>query len=52
MRAAFENPTEFTTSPLYRALSRTVAASDQLLGLAHPVARDGHGGQIPGIILC
>jgi len=43
VREAFENPTEFTTSPLYRALSRTVAASDQLLGLA---AR-GRPGQYP-----
>jgi hypothetical protein len=34
VRAAFENPGEFTTSPLYRQLSRTVAATDQLLGLA------------------
>ena len=43
VREAFENPTEFTTSPLYRALSRTVAATDQLLGLA---AR-GRPGQYP-----
>jgi len=34
VRAAFENPREFTTSPLYRCLSRTVAATDQLLDLA------------------
>jgi len=34
VRAAFEEPVEFTTSPLYRCLSRTVAATDQLLGLA------------------
>ena len=30
----FENPREFTTSPLYRCLSRTVAATGQLLDLA------------------
>jgi hypothetical protein len=34
VRAAFANPREFTTSPLYRQLSRTVAATDRLLGLA------------------
>jgi len=34
VRAAFANPREFTTSPLYRRLSRTVAATDRLLGLA------------------
>ena len=33
VRRAFTEPDEFTTSPLYRALSRTVAASDQLLDL-------------------
>ena len=43
VRKAFENPPEFSTSPLYRTLSRTVAASDQLLGLA---AR-GRPGQYP-----
>jgi hypothetical protein len=43
VRAAFENPTEFTTSPLYRALSRTVAASDRLLDLASR----GRPGQYP-----
>jgi hypothetical protein len=34
VRAAFRSPGEFTTSPLYRSLSRTVAASDRLLDLA------------------
>ena len=34
VRAAFEEPVEFTTSPLYRRLNRAVAATDQLLGLA------------------
>ena len=34
VRAAFEDPMEFTTSPLYRCLARTVAATDQLLDLA------------------
>jgi hypothetical protein len=34
VRAAFTDPAEFTTSPLYRCLSRTVAATDQLLDLA------------------
>ena len=43
VRTAFENPAEFTTSPLYRALSRTVAASDQLLDLASR----GRPGQYP-----
>src|SRR5450755_1065164 len=43
VRTAFENPPEFTTSPLYRALSPTVAASDQLLGLASR----GRPGQYP-----
>ncbi len=43
VRRAFEDPTEFTTSPLYRALSRTVARTGQLLDLA---AR-GRSGQYP-----
>ena len=43
MRKAFENPGEFPTSPLYQSLSRTVAASDQLLGLAS----QGRPGQYP-----
>jgi hypothetical protein len=43
LRHAFENPVEFTTSPLYRSLSRTVAAHGQLLDLA---AR-GRPGQYP-----
>jgi hypothetical protein len=43
VRAAFANPREFTTSPLYRQLSRTVAATDRLLGLA----RLGRPGQYP-----
>ena len=43
LRQAFEDPAEFTTSPLYRALSRTVAAHDELLDLA---AR-GRPGQYP-----
>jgi hypothetical protein len=34
VRAAFRSPGEFTTSPLYRSLSRTVAASERLLDLA------------------
>ncbi len=34
VRAAFSSPAEFTTSPLYRSLSRTVAGSDRLLDLA------------------
>jgi hypothetical protein len=34
VRKAFGHPVEFTTSPLYRELSRTVAASEQLLDLA------------------
>jgi hypothetical protein len=34
VRAAFADPTEFTTSPLYRQLSRTVATTEQLLSLA------------------
>ncbi len=43
VRRAFANPVEFTTSPLYRALSRTVAASDDLLDLAG----QGRPGQYP-----
>lgn len=43
VRKAFEDPTEFTTSPLYRALSRTVASSDRLLDLASR----GRPGQYP-----
>jgi hypothetical protein len=43
VRKAFTNPDEFATSPLYRALSRTVAASDQLLDLAG----QGRPGQYP-----
>jgi hypothetical protein len=43
VRKAFVNPVEFTTSPLYRSLSRTVAASDQLLDLA----AQGRPGQYP-----
>jgi len=43
VRKAFTNPAEFTTSPLYRSLSRTVAASDQLLDLA----AQGRPGQYP-----
>jgi hypothetical protein len=43
VRKAFASPAEFTTSPLYRALSQTVVASDQLLDLA---AR-GRPGQYP-----
>ena len=43
MRRAFGHPVEFTTSPLYRELSRTVAASDQLLDLAG----QGRPGQYP-----
>ena len=43
VRQAFQHPTEFTTSPLYRALSQTVATHDQLLDLA---AR-GRPGQYP-----
>jgi hypothetical protein len=40
VRRAFETPSEFTSSPLYRALSRTVAAEDRLLDLA---SRGRHG---------
>ena len=43
VRKAFASPAEFTTSPLYRALSQTVAASDQLLDLAG----QGRAGQYP-----
>ena len=43
VRRAFTDPDEFTTSPLYRALSQTVAASDQLLDLAG----QGRPGQYP-----
>ncbi len=43
VRTAFEDPAEFSTSPLYRALSRTVARTGQLLDLA---AR-GRPGQYP-----
>jgi hypothetical protein len=43
LRHAFENPVEFTTSPLYRSLSRTVAANGQLLDLAGR----GRPGQYP-----
>ena len=43
LRQAFEQPREFTTSPLYRALSRTVAGDDGLLELAGR----GRPGQYP-----
>jgi hypothetical protein len=43
LRQAFERPHEFTTSPLYRALSRTVAAEEPLLELASR----GRPGQYP-----
>jgi hypothetical protein len=43
VRAAFENPKEFTTSPLYRCLSRTVAATGELVDLAC----QGRPGQYP-----
>jgi len=43
VRAAFADPREFTTSPLYRCLSRTVAATGQLLDLAC----QGRPGQYP-----
>ncbi|MFC1438603.1 DUF2332 domain-containing protein [Streptacidiphilus sp. N1-10] len=43
IREAFAEPDEFTSSPLYRALSRTVAAEERLLALA---AR-GRAGQYP-----
>jgi len=43
VRKAFTRPGEFTTSPLYRAVSRTVAASDELLDLAG----QGRPGQYP-----
>lgn len=43
VRRAFSHPVEFTTSPLYRELSRTVAASGPLLDLAC----QGRPGQYP-----
>ena len=43
LRQAFEDPAGFTTSPLYRALSRTVAVHDELLDLAG----GGRPGQYP-----
>jgi len=43
LAAAFGDPTEFVTSPLYRALSRAVAADDGLLDLAGR----GRPGQYP-----
>jgi len=43
VRAAFANPKEFTTSPLYRCLSPTVAATGPLLDLAC----QGRPGQYP-----
>ena len=43
VRAAFEDPKEFTTSPLYNCLSRTVAATGDLLDLAC----QGRPGQYP-----
>ncbi|HEX6445767.1 MAG TPA: DUF2332 domain-containing protein [Streptosporangiales bacterium] len=43
VRRAFEQPTEFTSSPLYRSLCRTVAADDRLLDLASR----GRPGQYP-----
>ena len=43
VRAAFADSREFTTSPLYRCLSRTVAATGQLLDLAC----QGRPGQYP-----
>ena len=43
VRAAFEDPKEFTTSPLYRCLARTVAATGELLDLAC----QGRPGQYP-----
>jgi hypothetical protein len=43
LRQVFEDPGEFTTSPLYRALSRTVAVHDELLDLA----ACGRPGQYP-----
>ena len=43
VRAAFEDPKEFTTSPLYRCLSRTVAATGELVDLAC----QGRPGQYP-----
>ncbi|GAA1259107.1 DUF2332 domain-containing protein [Kitasatospora nipponensis] len=43
LRQAFTDPREFTSSPLYRALSRTVAGEDRLLELAGR----GRPGQYP-----
>ena len=43
LRGAFEDPAPFTTSPLYRCLSPTVAAHDPLLELA----ACGRPGQYP-----
>ncbi len=43
VRRAFRHPREFTSSPLYRALSRTVAGDDRLLDLAS----QGRAGQYP-----
>ncbi len=43
VRRAFQHPREFTSSPLYRALSRTVADDDRLLDLAS----HGRAGQYP-----
>lgn len=43
VRRAFEQPAEFTTSPLYRSLCRTVACDDRLLDLASR----GRPGQYP-----
>jgi hypothetical protein len=43
VRRAFEAPRDFTSSPLYRVLSRTVAAEDRLLDLAS----QGRPGQYP-----
>jgi hypothetical protein len=42
-RRAFQDPAAFTTSPLYRALSQVVAATDWLLDLAAQAPR----GQVP-----
>lgn len=43
VRRAFDHPREFTSSPLYRALSRTVVDDERLLGLASR----GTAGQYP-----
>jgi hypothetical protein len=43
LRGAFEDPAPFTTSPLYRSLSQTVADHDELLDLASC----GRPGQYP-----